>query len=461
MIAKVHKIAAAQEATIPGITALTEDTLALQFVADYCDDYRHVPGWGWMRWDGTRWTRDAGLRHFDDARKVAREFGDLAGTAASESRRIASAKTVAAIVQLARADQKLVAMPELFDADPMMLNTPAGMVDLRTGVLRPHQYDYVTRCTAVAPDATATASTWELFLAAVFDDDADVIAFMRRLVGYFVTGEVREQVLAFFFGDGRNGKSTLLDVLLWMLGDYALKCPASLLMAQRGGERHPTDIASLAGARLAVSNEIEEGAFWDESRLKELTGDARLTGRFMRMDFFGFTASHKHVIAGNHRPQVRSMDAALRRRLLLIPFTAKFEGAKRDPDMLAKLKAEAPAILAWIIEGAREWHASGLLVPHAIEKASDDYATAMDALGMWIEECCEATSLEESERGGLLYASYRGWKLTRGEQPVSETRWGEQMQGRGFERYRSNGSRYRGIRLTADARYTVEMGDRK
>jgi putative DNA primase/helicase len=346
-------------------------------------------------------------------------------------------------------------MPDAFDANSMELNTPAGIVDLRTGKVSPHCRDYVTRVAAVSPDfAGAAPVMWLRFLTDVFAGDGEVIAFIHRLLGYIVTGEVREQALAFFFGDGRNGKSTLLDLLLWLLGDYAIKCPSSLLMTQRG-ERHPTDVASLAGVRLAVSNEIEEGTFWDEARLKELTGDVHLTARFMRQDFFSFNATHKHIIAGNHRPQVRAVDAALKRRLLLIPFKAKFDGDRRDPDMLAKLKAEGSAILARIIRGAQEWHENGLQTPETIRQASEDYASAMDTLGAWIEECCETDPAADA-KASLLYRSFHDWKTARGEVAVSETRWGEQMQSRGFERYRSNGSRYRGVRLTADERCRVE-----
>lgn len=466
MTAKLHKLdTQPEQAKIPGVVALSEDTLALQFAVQFGGDYRSVPTWGWMRWDSTRWVRDVALRHYDDARSIARTFGDLASNSGPDARRVASAKTVAAIVQLARADRKLVVMPDAFDADPMLLNTPLGLVDLCTGELHPHARQYVTKCTTVGPNFEATATTWRRFLDDVFEGDVELIAFMRRLLGYLLTGEVREQVLAFAFGDGRNGKSTLLDLLLWALGDYALKVPSATLMQARG-ERHPTDIASLVGVRLAVSNEIEEGAYWDENRLKELTGDVRLTGRFMRMDFFSFDATHKHVIAGNHRPQVRNMDAAMRRRLLLIPFNAKFEGARRDPFMLERLKTEGPAILAWMIGGAQEWNESGLGIPAKVQQASEDYAEAMDLLGLWIEECCEVDDPEANEAAGLLYRCFADWKRDRGEQPVSETRWGEQLRGREMHgrrivKYRNNGSRYRGIRLTVDARYRTESVNRK
>jgi putative DNA primase/helicase len=410
----------------------TEDALALRFIEQFGDRYRSVPGWGWLRFEGTHWERDQRLRHFDDARAVCRDSG-VEDYSNSESRRIASAKTVAAVVQLARADQRIVELPHVFDADPMALNTPAGIVNLREGSIRPHGSEYFTKQTAVAPAFGETPTIWLKFLADVFENDEEVIAFVRRLLGYALTGETREQVIAFFHGDGANGKSTLLDLVLWIMGDYAIKVPSAMLMLQRGTS-HPTDVAQLCGTRLAVANEVTEGEHWDEGRVKELTGDMKLTARFMRQDFFQFDATHKFLIAANHRPQVRTMDHAMRRRLLLIPFHARFDGERRDPDMLTKLRAEAGAILAWLIIGAADWHETGLAVPRQVRDASDQYADAMDSLGNWIADCCRcSTDPLDTEKAGMLYKSYADWKRGRGEQPVSLTRWGEQMRGRGFD----------------------------
>jgi putative DNA primase/helicase len=241
------------------------------------------------------------------------------------------------------------------------------------------------------------------------------------------------------------------------MGDYALKVPSSVLMMQRG-ERHPTEVAQLCGVRLAVANEVSEGEHWDEARVKELTGDMKLTARFMRQDFFQFDATHKFLIAANHRPQVRTMDHAMRRRLLLVPFHARFEGERRDPHMADKLQAEAQAILAWLIRGAVDWHESGLMVPTRVRAASDDYADAMDSLGLWIAECCDRSDPQRREGGKLLYDSYKAWKEARGEHAVSMTRWAEQMQSRGIQKVRDNGAKYCGITLTPDERYRLETG---
>jgi putative DNA primase/helicase len=427
----------------------TEDAMATEFADRHRDDFRYSPGPGWMLWAENRWARDTGRRHLDATRRIVRARANLSDKAA-ESRRIATNKTVMGVAALAATDPDLVVHPDAFDRDVLELNTPAGLVDLRTGQLRSHDRDLVTRCAAVAPDRDAGCPTWHRFLGDVFAQSDEAIGFMRRFLGYCLTGYTREHVLGFFFGDGGNGKSTLLDFLLWLCGDYARKLPASLLMAQRG-ERHPTEIAQLQGVRLAVSSELDEGEFWAEARIKELTGDATATARFIRGDFFTFPLLCKIVIAGNHRPQIRAVDDALKRRMLLVPFTAKFAGAKRDPEMLAKLKAEAPAILAWLIEGTRDWLASGLRVPDSIIQASTEYADAMDSLGLWMGDCCHVSRDEfESESASLLYRSFGDWKRSRGEAVISMTRFAEQLRGRGFEHYRNNGARYRRLTLTSD-----------
>jgi putative DNA primase/helicase len=245
------------------------------------------------------------------------------------------------------------------------------------------------------------------------------------MCGYCLSGDRREQKLFFAHGQGSNGKSTLLDILMWMMGSYALKLPTTALMASRN-ERHPTELAQLHGKRLAVSNELEEGSFWAEARIKELTGDETLTARFMRQDNFTFTMSHKHLIAGNHKPRLKGGDPAMARRMVLLPFLQKFEGAAKDAKLPEKLKAEAPGIMAWAIEGARKWYADGLAIPGKVEDASRDYMAEHDDIAMWIEECCKIDAGTHA-RSSDLYASFRRWKQSRGEHEPSQTVWGEKM----------------------------------
>lgn len=433
----------------------TEDALAQEFTRQHSKNFKYEPGRGYLLWTGHKWERDLKLRHFHEMRKIARARASDAEKD-GESRRIAAAKTVTAMATLARCDPLLVRGVDEFDADPLALNTPGGVVDLRTSEMRPHDRDLMTKSTAVTPDFGGRCPTWLMFMDQVFQGHMETIDFVHRFLGYCLTGLTKEHVLGFFFGDGANGKSTLLDFVLWLLGDYALKLPASVLMTQRG-ERHPTELAQFCGARLAVSSELDEGEHWAEARLKELTGDATLTARYVRGDFFTFKLLCKIIVGGNHRPQVRSVDDALKRRLLLVPFTAKFLGTNRDPDMLDKLKAEGPAVLASLIDGCREYLDEGLQVPASIVAASEEYATTMDSLGNWLTDCCRVSGdlFECSESASLLYRSYGDWKRARGETAVGQTRLSEQLKSRGHESYRNNGIRYRGLELTIAERERI------
>ncbi|MEB2353244.1 MAG: phage/plasmid primase, P4 family [Burkholderiaceae bacterium] len=428
----------------------SDNHLALEFVAQYGAGLRWSPGLDWMRDAGTHWTRDDHLIRFNAARLTCRSAANAAD--AKVQARLASAKTVAAVLSLAQSDPRIVVPSEEWDRDPFMLNTPAGIVDLRTGNLRTrNRVDYLTQITAVSPDAAMRCPNWLRFVGEVFAHDADVIEFVQRMGGYILTGDRREQKLFFAYGVGANGKSTLLDLWLWLMGTYALKLPTTALMLSKV-ERHPTELAQLRGKRLAMSNELEEGAFWAESRIKELTGDDTLTARFMRQDNFEFRQSQKHLIAGNHKPRLRGGDPAIARRMVLIPFLEVFDGHRKDKTLPEKLRAEAPAVLAWLIEGARKWYADGLVIPATVQAASRDYLAEHDDAAMWIEECCE-TGAALTDSASELYASFRLWKRDRGEAEPSLTVWGQRMAlVQGIRKRRSGGIKYDGIRLTIDAR---------
>jgi putative DNA primase/helicase len=202
-----------------------------------------------------------------------------------------------------------------------MLNTPGGVVDLRTGEIRKHKAeDYLTKITGASPDPTCPIPTWLAFLDRVMGGDVTLIAFLRRLTGYALTGSTREHALAFLYGTGANGKSTLLNAVTGIASDYHRTAPIETFTANNT-DRHPTDLAGLRGARLVTATETEEGRRWAESRIKALTGGDRIAARFMRQDFFQYVPQFKLVIAGNHKPGLRSVDKAMRRRFHLIPFT--------------------------------------------------------------------------------------------------------------------------------------------
>ena len=286
---------------------------------------------------------------------------------------IASAKTVAAVERLAKADRRIAATVDQWDADPWLLNTPGGVVDLRDGGYRLHNpADYITKISGTAPDPSRPIPHWLAFLERVTAADAELIAFLQRIAGYCLTGSTSEHALFFLYGTGSNGKSTFLNAITGVIGGYCRTAPIETFTASPS-DRHPTDLAGLRGARLVTAVETEEGRRWAESKIKALTGGDKIAARFMRQDFFEYTPQFKLLIAGNHKPGLRSVDEAIRRRLHLIPFTITIPAEERDLGLPDKLKAEAPGILNWMIDGCLQWQQIGLAPPKVVTDATAAY----------------------------------------------------------------------------------------
>ena len=225
----------------------------------------------------------------------------------------------------------------------------------------------------------------EKFLERVTDDKRELQDFLQRICGYGLTGVTCEHAMFFLYGTGANGKSVFVNTILGMMGDYAKTAPIETFIDSKN-QAHPTDVASLQGARLVTAVETEDGRRWAESKLKALTGGDRIAARYMRQDFFQFTPAFKLVVAGNHKPGLRSVDEAIRRRFNLVPFTVTIPAAERDPELMERLKAEWPGILQWAIDGCIVWQCGGLNTPAVVETATKEYFTAEDALARWLEE---------------------------------------------------------------------------
>ena len=326
-----------------------------------------------------------------------------------------------------------------------LLNTPDGIVDLRTGKIRPHRpEDYLTRMTAVAPGGDCP------LLARVPDrvtgGDEALQRFLQRMSGYALTGSTREHALFFLYGTGANGKSTFVNAVSGIIGDYHSAAPIETFTATNA-DRHPTELAGLRGARLVTAVETEEGRRWAESQIKTLTGGDRITARFMRQDFFEYIPQFKLLIAGNHKPGLRSVDEAIRRRFHLIPFTVTIPPNERDPDLSEKLKNEWPGILAWMIEGCLDWQQPGLAPPKVVTAATDAYLEGQDAIAAWIEE---GASLDPNgwESTTNLFASWTAWSTKAGEYTGTMRRFVQNLETRGFAPERRRAARgFRGLRL--------------
>lgn len=261
--------------------------------------------------------------------------------------------------------------------------------------------------------------------------DCDLQAYLRRWAGYCLTGATSEHVLVFLYGTGANGKSTFLNTLRAVWGDYAAVAPMETFVATRG-ERHPTDIAGLRGARLVIAHESESEHQWAEAKIKALTGGDPVAARFMRGDFFTYVPQFKLAISGNHRPSLRNVDEAIRRRLQMPPFLVTIPPGKRDPDLPEKLLGEAQGILRWAVEGCLEWQRAGLAPPAAVVEATNAYLASEDALGQWIVEYCRTGDPRLCEEVSRLYANYRDRMEMAGEHPLVLRKFSQELEKRGF-----------------------------
>jgi putative DNA primase/helicase len=300
-----------------------------------------------------------------------------------------------------------------WDKDPWMLNTPGGVVDLRTGKMREHRADdYMTKMTAVSPGGDRPR--WKAFMKQITDGDEELQRYLQRIAGYSLTGDTREQELYFFWGTGNNGKSVFVLVISGILNDYHTASSIETFTASKF-DRHPTEIAKLHGARLVTAAETEEGRRWSEARIKELTGGDKISGRFMRQDFFEFYPQFKLLFIGNHMPTLRIVNKAITRRFNRIPFNVTIPDDQVNKNLAAELKAqEGPAILAWQIEGCLEWQKIGMCPPKVVTDATEAYLESQDVLGEWIEECWKNSTsgfISSTE----AFASWQTWADARQE----------------------------------------------
>ena len=420
----------------------TEDALALAFTRRYHRDWRFVATWGrWLVWDGNRWRTEDTLAATDLIRSVCRHAAVRADNP-KVAAKLASSGTVSGVERLARADRRHAATTEEWDADPWLLNTPGGVVDLKTGRKRAHERaDRITKITTATPGGDCP--TWKQFLSEVTGGDQEMQAYLQRMVGYALTGSTQEHALFFLYGTGANGKSVFVNTLATILGDYATNAPMDTFMETRT-DRHPTDMAGLRGARFVAAIETEQGRRWAESKVKNLTGGDKIAARFMRQDFFEFFPQFKLFVAGNHKPAIRNIDEAMKRRLHLIPFTITVPPERRDKHLQQKLLAERDGILAWAVQGCLDWQRLGKLAPPVqVVEATEEYFEGEDALGRWVEERC----LREPNAKSLtaeLFNDWKQWAESAGEFTGSQKRFADLLLTRGLEKWR-NGVGLRGF----------------
>lgn len=444
---KVRNNDTAQQEEVLIAPAFSEEALALLFAELHADELRYVAAWGkWLRFNGKQWGYDETRQVFSLAREVCREAAGKSNKP-SEAKAVASAKTRAAVISLASEDRRIAATVDQWDQDLWLLNTPNGVVDLRTGKMRDHRVeDYMTKITAVAPDESCAAPRWSQFLARVTGGDKDLENFLARMGGYALTGSIDEHALFFLYGSGANGKGVFMRTTTGILKDYHRTAPIETFTAAKDVDRHPTELAMLRGARMVSVSETEEGRRWAEKRISQLTGGDPIPARFMRQDFFEFMPQFKLIISGNHKPSLRSVNEAIRRRFNLLPFSVTIPEAERDIELSEKLKAEWPGILAWMITGCLQWQEIGLAPPHCVTEATDKYLEGEDATQMFLDDCC-TLGAQKWTASDDLFVEWQTWAEAHGEFVGSAKRFGQSLEAHGLKPHKAGKRGYQGVAI--------------
>ncbi len=474
---------AAFDGSAPDDTVPFSDTRnAMELVQDAGADLRYCPPWGqWLHGTGTHWqTDDTGhvmrvgkrtlrrmigqgrawltrvMRELAEVRANRQLGGDTDGAAARAKALRDEEKAALAwlghcrvslsdprrqgMLSQAQSEEGVPVRPADLDRHSWLLHGANGTLDLRTGTLQPHnRADLLTQRLTVAYDPDATCPAWDAFLAHMLPGSPALRAYVPRLVGVCLTGETSEHMLPILWGTGSNGKSTFINTMRAVLGSYAMKAPAELLIVTKS-DRHPTAKADVFGKRLVACMETDERARLNETFVKEATGGDPIRARRMREDCWEFLPTHKMLLATNHKPAVRGTDHAMWRRLKLIPFTVTMPDHEQDTGLPGKLLAELPGILAWAVRGCLAWQQDGIHIPKEVQDTTAEYRDEQDALGGFLAEgcSCEPSNASIRVKASTLYTAYEQWTQASNEHTLNKRNFGLRLTERGLTRHRTN-----------------------
>lgn len=427
---------------------ITEDSAALAFAQQYRAEllFDHDAK-SWFRWTGNHWQQERTRLAFAWARDLIR---DLTENEAIKVKALGR-KTAftSGVERFAQTDRAFAITTADWNRDRYLLATPLGTVELNTGRLRPAKPDdRINKLTAIGPSSTISCSRWLTFLSECTGNDAEVVAFLQRWLGYCLTGDICEHALVFCYGPGGNGKTTLLNTVTAILGDYATTAAMETFVASQF-DHHTTDLAMLCGARMVSAAETEEGRAWAETKIKRLTGGDPVTARFMRCNNFTYWPTFKLMVIGNHEPALRNVDDAARRRFNIIPFTRR--PAVIDMQLEQKLKAEWPGILRWMIDGCLEWQRIGLAPPETVLAATASYFENQDLFAQWLEEKCDAEpdNPHKTTTSADLFKSWSDYAKAAGDTAGIRKSFARILERHRFKPDRAHGGTriWRGIRL--------------
>jgi putative DNA primase/helicase len=435
---------------------LTDAGNAIRLVRKFGRKIRYIRNIGWFVWDGIRWRSDEKGELELMAKEICTDMLENARSGRKTKKLVAlemhalqseSAPRIKAMVELAKSEPGVSISADSLDSSPWLFNVQNGVIDLRTGQLRTHDLnDLITKLAPVNYDLAAECPRFQTFLREIFGDDNELIAFVQKFLGFCLSGDISEQTLLIFYGEGANGKSTLIDLILWLMGDYAGTAPESLLTDRRQSE-HPTELADLCGKRLVVASETESRAKLRLQRVKCLTGDSKIKGRRMRQDFVEFQRTHKLIIQTNNRPRITENSEAIWRRIRLIPFNVTFNETRRDPRLLDRLKSEASGILNFLIQGFLAWRREGFCEPSAVRQANVEFREASDPLDGFVEDCCHRDPDGWTTTRELYRAYVRRCEESK-TYPLKKVDFTDALRRCGFKAERRNQGRgWRGVKL--------------
>lgn len=384
----------------------------------------------WYIWLGTHWEPDKTGEAMRLAKQTVRSIHDEAERIQDEEKRAAieahafkseGAERIRAIVDLAKTEPEISLREDQLDRDLWLFNVQNGTIDLQTNKLLKHKkFDYITKLSPVEFNRKARAPRWLGFLEDIFAGDRALIGFIRRAVGYTLTGDVREHCLFFCHGRGRNGKSTFLETIRELMSDYSVQADFATFQSTRNdGPRH--DLARMRGSRMVSAIEAHAERSFDATVLKQMTGGDTVTARNLYESSFEFRPQFKLWLAANHLPLVHEQTEAFWSRIFMIPFTVVIPAHKRKKNLGRQLVKELPGILNWALEGCEEWRKNGLMAPDTVRKAIDDYKEEYDVLSEYMKERCRLNEKEWTTRSALYQSFADWWMETRGRNPLSHT----------------------------------------
>lgn len=440
--------ATSQEVEIQAVN-MSPDFFMQKFIDFHGADWRHIHAWNkWLQWDGDTWVTDTDYTYFDEIRQLIRAsmyWDEARGLTEAQKAKFTFRAFIGGVGELISAHQQVRSKPDKWDANNMLLGIPGGVIDLKTGKsIDGAREQLISRKTAIKPEQ-GDCPLWISTINRATNNDSEMLDYLQRMAGYILTGETKEECFFFVYGPGASGKSTFCRTLTEILNEYSQAASMDAFMAKQNQE-HATEIARMAGARLVVATETDEGARWNESRIKALTGRDKISARFMRGDLFDFQPTAKILIAGNHKPQLRSVGEEMKRRIHLIDFPTSIPEAERDRDLNEKLRLEYPQILNWMIEGAIKWNQQGLKRPESIMQATNEYLADEDGYSTWMQENCVIGSGEKCAIH-IAYQSFQSWCDSTGEYCPSQKRFAQRLVEKGYSRVKSGVQSFDGFSM--------------